>query len=647
MKKIRHLLLKCVIILVLLYPVAVFAEYIDNLDGTITDSNSGLMWQKCSCGQTWDGAQCTPIWPWLFIWYDAAPFVQEMSLAGYDDWQMPTINELEDLMDDRYTPMIDSVFSTIPKSFVWAVYWSGTTGDEFNASYLNYSLGFTGIAKQHSVVFVRAVRPTSGELLVSVTSDNYLRGFVSRGWRYNAGDSVTVIATPNAGYGLANWTEGGEVVSNDAEYTFIVDRDRDLVANFEVTTTDYIDNNNGIVSDPELGLEWQKCSYGQTWDGSCCTGDPVKIKCSEAMDYAEALVFPENGYDDWRVPSPYELETLFDERYWPVIDPIFADDTAWSEDSWYWSSSYYGIQSFAGSGKTSVADKSDRDLHYVRFVRGEQYPPVEPPIDKGHCLWFDGVDDYVDLGSSSDLKPTSAITVELWARCHYWDLEMDWDLISNQEGGGYAIETKSDGNIIQFQAYINGEYRTVKYEVKVFSGWHHFAGTFDGRYVKLYVDGELKDTNDVGSIQTISYDPDNCTLLGAKASGGCSPDGCQYMGKIDELRIWPVARTAAEINFYKNYRIDSEGTNMAACYHFDEESGNILPESVLSINGTLHNMSDEWVNSDVAWEEAPDMEPMDGGPGPVGAPVDTGEDEAAKDDDNDDGTCFISVITGK
>lgn len=86
---------------------------------------------------------------------------------------------------------------------------------------------------------------------------------------------------------------------------------------------------------------------------------------------------------------------------------------------------------------------------------------------------------------------------------------------------------------------------------------------------------------------------------------------------------------------------------MAACYHFDEESGNILPESVLSINGTLHNMSDEWVNSDVAWEEAPDMEPMDGGPGPVGAPVDTGEDEAAKDDDNDDGTCFISVITGK
>ena len=49
---------------------------------------------------------------------------------------------------------------------------------------------------------------------------------------YEQGQTCTMTAIPNFGYEFTNWTEGGNVVSTDAEYSFVVTADRDLVANF-------------------------------------------------------------------------------------------------------------------------------------------------------------------------------------------------------------------------------------------------------------------------------------------------------------------------------------------------------------------------------------------------------------------------------
>lgn len=53
---------------------------------------------------------------------------------------------------------------------------------------------------------------------------------------YNSGTSVTAIATANAGYTFANWTENGAVASTSASYTFPLNNNRTLVANFTVRT---------------------------------------------------------------------------------------------------------------------------------------------------------------------------------------------------------------------------------------------------------------------------------------------------------------------------------------------------------------------------------------------------------------------------
>ena len=61
-------------------------------------------------------------------------------------------------------------------------------------------------------------------------------GVVTGSGTYETLDECTVTATANEGYDFVNWTENGNVVSNEAAYTFTVTADRTLVANFELMT---------------------------------------------------------------------------------------------------------------------------------------------------------------------------------------------------------------------------------------------------------------------------------------------------------------------------------------------------------------------------------------------------------------------------
>ncbi len=68
------------------------------------------------------------------------------------------------------------------------------------------------------------------DVTVSVNPKN--AGSVTGDGNYNHGDEVTLTATAKDGYEFVNWTESGNVVSEDAEYTFVITRDVNFVANF-------------------------------------------------------------------------------------------------------------------------------------------------------------------------------------------------------------------------------------------------------------------------------------------------------------------------------------------------------------------------------------------------------------------------------
>lgn len=67
---------------------------------------------------------------------------------------------------------------------------------------------------------------------VSVSANPSNGGTVTGGGTYNYGQSCSVHATANTGYTFINWTENGNQVSSQADYTFTVESNRNLVANF-------------------------------------------------------------------------------------------------------------------------------------------------------------------------------------------------------------------------------------------------------------------------------------------------------------------------------------------------------------------------------------------------------------------------------
>ena len=108
---------------------------------------------------------------------------------------------------------------------------------------------------------------------------------------------------------------------------------------------------------------------------------------------------------------------------------------------------------------------------------------------KGKAVSVDGVDDYVDLGSSSYVNITgAAITVQAWVK---GSSPGNYKYIVSKTDGnvGYALYTGSSGSL---RFYIgNGSNFIVTPDVPSTwdNRWHHVAGTYDGKKLSLYIDG--------------------------------------------------------------------------------------------------------------------------------------------------------------
>jgi len=78
---------------------------------------------------------------------------------------------------------------------------------------------------------------------VTLASNPTIGGTTSGAGTFNQGVSVTVVATPNAGYVFTNWTENGVVVSTNSSYLFTMAANRTLVANFSLQFTVTLSSN--------------------------------------------------------------------------------------------------------------------------------------------------------------------------------------------------------------------------------------------------------------------------------------------------------------------------------------------------------------------------------------------------------------------
>ena len=128
------------------------------------------------------------------------------------------------------------------------------------------------------------------EIKASVSPEE--AGTVSGEGTYNYGDEVTLTINRNEDWAFVNWTENGEVVSEEMNYTFIITCDRDLVANF-IFTEGVIENSlaakvypnptTGEVTIESEGLSHIRIvnAYGQVVYNANVEGEQVRIDLSQ------------------------------------------------------------------------------------------------------------------------------------------------------------------------------------------------------------------------------------------------------------------------------------------------------------------------------------------------------------------------------
>jgi hypothetical protein len=109
---------------------APLSEFADSDDGTLRHRRTGLIWQRCALGQTWDGSDCLGS-PTTMDWSSALIAATNHVQAGEDDWRLPNRNELASILENRcFNPALDA--EAFPSASAIG-FWSSTPvsgGDE-------------------------------------------------------------------------------------------------------------------------------------------------------------------------------------------------------------------------------------------------------------------------------------------------------------------------------------------------------------------------------------------------------------------------------------------------------------------------------------------------------------------------------------
>jgi hypothetical protein len=244
-------------------------SYMDNDDGTITDNVTGLMWQKDP------GEKMT--------YQQAVVGADSFTLAGYDDWRLPTIKELYSLIQfDGLDPSGPGTSGLIP--FIDTDYFAFEYGDE--------STGERIIDSQWATSSLYTSTTINGaQTMFGVNfADGRIKGYPTEG-RGPSGEKTyfVIYVRGNAAYGQNS----------------------------------FVDNGNDTITDNATGLTWTQSDSG------------VGMNYEAALNYCESL--DTGGSSNWRLPNVKELQSLVDYSRSPdgtnsaAIGPIFDTSTITNE----------------------------------------------------------------------------------------------------------------------------------------------------------------------------------------------------------------------------------------------------------------------------------------------------------------------------
>lgn len=323
-------------------------SYEDNGDGTVTDLNTGLMWEQ------------TPLFN--KISYEAAQeYVENLEIGGYDDWRLPTIKELYSLAYFEGELTFEN-----PSPYIMTEY--------FDFEY-DERLSFAG-AYWSSTIYNKGG-------LQNVTDHEGIEG----AFGFNFADGH--IKSYETGY----YFDGTEISASDG---IMIPGNFVRAVRGETTLYDmkYVDNGDGTVTDTSTNLMWAESDSGNT------------MNWIDAITYANESAL--GGYDDWRLPNSKELQSLVDyeKETYPAIDADFFDTTVTTfeseEDAYYvWTSTTQGdfkyTACYVSFGQAWSKKNSDATEYYDWHGAGAQRSDPKTGDASDYELASEMATDYISI----------------------------------------------------------------------------------------------------------------------------------------------------------------------------------------------------------------------------------------------------------
>ena len=115
------------------------------------------------------------------------------------------------------------------------VHWK--KGNNIVSTNATYSFTVNASTAGTYTAYFQQSAPTQYTITASVSPSN--AGTITGAGSYPSGSTCTLDATPNDGYTFVNWIENDTLISTNATYSFTVTRNRNLVAVFDIATTNY------------------------------------------------------------------------------------------------------------------------------------------------------------------------------------------------------------------------------------------------------------------------------------------------------------------------------------------------------------------------------------------------------------------------
>ncbi len=248
---------------------------------TVTDGTSGLVWQRCTRGQS--GTGCTDTGTagdnygantGRASYSNAVSYCDSLVLGGRSDWRVPSFQEMALFANyQNEDPAVDTTF--YPATPVGGDYWTST----------EYT-GFPVVADQ-----------------------NYVMNINSGVFSFDSNIGAVELYVR-------------------------------CVAGSQVSEQDLTDRGDQTIYDSTTDLLWTKCEMNDSGDllsgSDCSTGTPGDTDWQSALTFCEGL--DHAGRTDWRLPSIRELTTIIyhdsgatfniDDNYFPN-----AESSEWTSTS--------------------------------------------------------------------------------------------------------------------------------------------------------------------------------------------------------------------------------------------------------------------------------------------------------------------------